>query len=344
MLFMVIMRLLDLSVILETLNYLWIPISIKSARYLTINAMFRHLNSLISAILMLMVAAKTFKGEYGEILKEIQLKPTEAKILRRKVIKLITPFILFSFIEHVTSAYTVIQNPPDEDLSAFIISDKDVRTILHAGRPVTYYFSNLMCSLLTVIADYVGMKLHEMENELKSIQSPHKMIKKVNQVMEEYEKLQKVSTKLNSLLSTMNYILLLVNIMPMSANYAVLHMFDVIQRHPIFATLTLYDKCRFYFTASTYLLFPQIHPISIIHYIWKTNKINSKRKNFLGKLMAVQLVDKDILPYDLAKYRVDQLCWIINHLIKADDDWFTLGFGLTFDLETLLGVSNIILF
>ncbi|GAB6022753.1 hypothetical protein CHUAL_006848 [Chamberlinius hualienensis] len=326
----IIMRIFDVTIIIESLYGIVLLRNYKyQFNYIKVMQIYFWLVSMLSPILLIKITAKVVNFDYWDILKMRQISPQMTKILKRKVIKVTAVFLTLTTMEQVFQVYDTI-NGTRKNHPIYL-------RILYLMRPVTFYFSGFANYFMSVIAEYVYLKIDAMEKDLKCHKSPYRMKNKIDQAFKEYKQLEQLSKQMDSLFSSMSYVWLVANIL--SISNVVTRLFHVTHT-PFTPTTTSAEKVLSYFIGVAIIIFPLFFVVCPVHYAWKANVANNKRKQFIGKLLEIQLIDMDIQPLTLINHRVDQLCWILNHLININDEWFTVGFRLTFDMDMLLGFAQ----
>ncbi|GAB6025623.1 hypothetical protein CHUAL_011349 [Chamberlinius hualienensis] len=282
-------------------------------------ALFSQFTIGLTIILLSIIQYRTIAEDYSEILKKIEISQKVFRMVRCKVLCLTVLFIFVLLPLIVQQVYfgVLFWNEMSMEILCDLLSEFQNQLLI--------YFTGVTCSIIIAIGYFVTLQLSDIEFEFRTFKSNHRSAVKVRIAMIEYDKLCEMSVKFDDLFAPMIYVLLwahgisaIEKLCTLNMNYSAGLITYVIVNLAIVMT---YYNCA---VTVFYTLYSAV--------------VNQKIKSFLKNLLFSQLENKSLMPIELTHDHLTHLIWTMEHLIKSDNEWFTLGFGLTFDMDILFAL------
>ncbi|GAB6032868.1 hypothetical protein CHUAL_012066 [Chamberlinius hualienensis] len=333
--------------IIYTLHHfrIYIPKGNWSSRWTNLEFTTQIISDILCTIVYFNVQYKTTITDYGKILKDVILTKKEHQNLKTKLkwsfgaLFLAIAIVLYCLYEHLSWHLPEISMdlPSKTELEIFL-NDRTNWIIINWEFSRFCYKANLIftgfaCQYLNLIANFVSNRMDLYNSRLRMAKSAYRRANIAKLAMEEYGQLAKLAKSMDNLLSKWIYlffwtegksiVFMIESIIP---NFFL--KFDNYVRSSIIMMIT--DIKLFYVVVS-------------IAYIVQSTRSNRRSHVFIGQLLAGQIRPEDELIDDLNSVHIDQLIWTTTQLKlnKSEfNQWFTVGFGLTFNMGLFLAISQ----
>ncbi|GAB6029474.1 hypothetical protein CHUAL_005228 [Chamberlinius hualienensis] len=280
---------------------------------------FAHLRLEFIIILYFCIQYKTTREDYGKSLKEIRLSSMkEYKNLRLQVTGFAILIASAIGMKLFPYARFLLLNWNGIPMAMFqaLLSDAHLELV--------FYFTGPTCSFLISIAFLVSMRLTQLESNLKNMKSHYRLANNVKIAAKIYENLAQLSKTFNDLFAPITYLLLLVQSITLIGHVCWLNSNS--GNGMVNYIMAMVMNFTDYF----------LIVVNVIYALYSA-AVNKKINKFTKTLLSIQVKDRQLVPIDLISDHVNHLIWTMEHLIKADE-WFTMGFGLTLDMDMFLAL------